>query len=198
MGRAIKQLVGGAMAFVPLVLAAIVGLVFYGEPLDGIDGRRPAPSAGGRDFLDEATRALTEGRRFRCTEAELNRHLAAALRVRESDGFEAFSEFRGLWIDLQASGPTVIIEREVLGLPATVSAKLRLEAGEGGLRVSVRGGKFGRLPVPAGALRLVREGLEHAAAACAPETELINLASDIQFEDGSLQLIPEGNAADQP
>jgi len=162
-------------------------LIFQGENLDRLKaGVVDAP--GGRDLLAEAESALEGGRSFEIDEVELNAHIGRVLQAREGDGFEIFAEFEGLWVRLLEGAFELVIERDVLGVESTVAVRVDVIPAEGGHGFRVTGGRFGRLPVPAGAMYLVRGGLRNIAAVFEPEKGVLSQVGAVTISPGRLRL----------
>ena len=180
------------VAFVfPIALAGALVLVFMPEPLDDIDGRESAlEEAVPVDLLEQIRAAVVRGQTFECTEAALNHYIRSVLDAREGDGFEMFAEFRGVWVRLNDGNFDIIFEREVLGLPSTVSAKIAIVPTETSFSIAAKGGRFGRLPVASGFLNLIRDGLEGVGRVFEPEKKVLSRAAGITIGDGWLRLEP--------
>ncbi len=174
---------------VPLALAGALVLVYTPEPLDDIGGRGGEKPVSPR-LLERAGAAFDVGRSFECSEAELNRHIRSEVAAREADGFEVFAEFRGLWVRLGEGRLELVFEREVLGLDSTVSAEIQIVREGDSFRIDAPGGRFGRLPVPGGCLKLISGGLENIGAVLGPEKQMLSRTNRITISDGRLRLDP--------
>lgn len=178
------------LTLVPLALAGALALVFLGEPLDDIEGRESGGGGANGDLLERAEAAIDAGLAFQATEAEINRHIQAVLEAREADGFELFSTFEGLWVRLGEGGFDLIFERDFLGLDSTVAARIVIETSDSGHRIDAQGGRFGRLPVPRGALSLIRDGLESAGKVFLPEKDVLSRSGELTIAPRQLRLEP--------
>jgi len=177
----------------PIVLVAALAMIYMPESLDDIAGRdtgREAPV----DLLEQVRSAVASGRGFECDEGALNQYIQTVLQGSEREGIDIFAEFRGLWIRLREGGFDLVYEREVLGFPSTVSAQLRIVREEGGYRIEVHGGRFGRLPVPPALLRLIAAGIVNAGRVFEPEKEVLSQCSGITISGGRLRLVPHSGA----
>lgn len=177
----------------PIALVAVLVRVYTPESLDDIAGRDTGLEAP-VDLLEQVRSAVASGRVFECGEGAINQHVQTVLEGRESEGIDILAEFRGLWIRLREGGFDVVFEREVLGFRSTVSAQLRIVRDEAGYRIEARGGKFGRLSVPPGFLRLIGEGLANAGRVFEPEKEVLSLSSGLTITAGRLRLDPHQGA----
>ncbi len=152
------------MLFVMALVVSIV-LIFMPQPLEGIDRTDEGGSVAG-DLLEEINQAILSGRSFKCSEKELNDHLRLVIDAREASGFEIFSEFKNLLVELNDNSIEIIFERKVLGIASTVSAQLSLKVFTEGTskmtEVKVIGGRFGSLPVTRNFVGLIRRSRERS------------------------------------
>ena len=182
--KAILALVG---VLLPFALVVMLVLIFQSEDLEAVKAG-VVHASGDRELLAEANAAIGQGRAFECGEAALNAHIGKVLAAREDDRFEMFVEFEGLWVRLLDGGFEVIFERDVLGVDSTVAARIEVVPTEEGHDLKVSGGRFGRLPVPAGALYLIRGGLKNIAAVFEPEKGVLSKAGSATFTPGRMRL----------
>jgi hypothetical protein len=180
-----------------LFVVALAGgtvLIFIPQSLADIDRTSEGETVTG-GLLAEVNRAILSGSSFKCSEKELNDHLRLVINARETEGFEIFSEFKGILVQLNEDGIEIIFERNVLGFTSTVSAQLTIQIFiEGSVRmteVKVIGGKFGSLPVTRSLVGLIRKALVNVGNVLAPEKEMLSCLGGITVKDGWLILQPQ-------
>ena len=185
------------LKLVPLALVVALAFVYTPEDLDDIDGRTagdqeqrvvaPVPPT---DLLQQVKEAVVSGQNFECSEEALNHYLRSVLEAREANGLDIFAEFRGLWIRLNEGSFELVFERQVLGLPSTVSAELRILRVEDRYMIEAVGGKFGRLSVPKGFLTLIKGGIENVGSVFEAEKKVLSRSGALTISDGWLRLEP--------
>lgn len=159
-------------------------LIFQAQDLTDIEGRAaagPAPV----DLLQHVTAAVTGGQDFECSETALNQYVNGLLEAKElSDAIE----FKGLWVRLHDGEIELIFEREVMGKATTVAASLSIEQRADGHVIRVSGGRFGRLPVPAGFARLLTPALVKLGKVFEAEKEVLSRSDGLTISSGWLRL----------
>jgi hypothetical protein len=175
---------GGLILALIAGLAAFLWLVFTPQDLSDV---ATGPAA---DLTGQLAKARREGGEVDLSEAQLNGFIAATLDARQAGSLEGAVTLRRVVVRLEDGFAEVVIEREILGFPQTVSMYLRvvqdaqdegavevsLEAGEliEGLGVPV-GGRFGKLRIPQGFLRMVLGSYVPLTSVYAPELRLLGL-----------------------
>ncbi len=210
-----------AVWFVVLALAGIAtALFFVGQPQDMGDIGGYDTQAGeanrGRDVAAVLRASVERGHAVTLTEMEINQWLARTLQARQGGLLEEHIELKGVWVRLSDGVAEVVIEREVAGWPVTVSMFLSIEQDESdeGLRTALnfhggryweylprppRGGRFGRLVVPQGSLRLVMPSYQSLAEVFSPELEDgFHRMARIRLEEKRLVLDPRGPEMEIP
>lgn len=195
-----------------LVIAAGLGLALFQmsrpQDLADVGGVGPAaPSAGSRDITVVLQNAVKRRIPVTLTEAEINRWLATRIRPKQGGALAADISFESVRVRLEDGRAEWILERSVMGRPATISMYTQVIQTEGpkGVEGLVErhggrfheaipypnvGGRFGRLPIPQGFLVLVMPSFAELAGALAPEWELIEQMARIRIEKGRLVLDP--------
>lgn len=201
-----------------IVLGGVVYLIFTPQDLSDVDGYRPrlstAPSPG-RDIEQVLKASLANRSPATLTEEEVNAYLLRTLRMKQEGPLKPYVEITGVWVRFRAGVGEVIIEREInldlqgkaLKRRQTVSMHLEIEqkVDEGGALLSgvnpaghgkefverllsPNAGRFGKLPIVEGYLRVVDKGFK-GVMGCYPEigktfTEMLTAGMRIKFEEG--------------
>lgn len=197
---------------VVFVVATICGLLFsvfllfQPQSLDGIGGTTSA--SGGRDVSAVLRESQQRQVPVTLTEAEINQWLARTLEVRQGGRFEDSVTFKRVVVRITDGLAEVVMEREIRGRPFTVSMFLTIDQVRDGnsLRTELnlhgggyapwlpsppRGGRFGRLPVPQGFLRMVIPSFESLAETLSDELDNgFKKMIYIRFEDKRVELDP--------
>jgi len=164
-------------------LGVFVWLIFSAQDLSDV-ARGPAA-----DLTGELAKARRAGGEVSISEAELNGFIGATLNGRQAGLLEGAVELRRVVVRLEDGFAEIVIEREIFGLPQTISMYLRIVQDEGSIRVSLEagelvegwgvpvGGRFGQLRIPQGFLRLVLGSYAQLTSVYAPELRLLGLES---------------------
>lgn len=215
---------GGCLSkllILPLLAAAIglgTAVFFVVQPQDLTDlgGYGPtAKAAPVRDMKVVLKNAIDRGYPLNLSEAEINQWLGHTLVTRQGGFLEGKVTLERIWVRLEEGRAEVIMERNLLGQPFTVSMYLQVERMEGpkGPMTEIRlhggpyhpdfpdppeGGRFGKLVVPQGFLLLVMPAYEKLAALFPEEIELgLREMSRIKIEKGHVVLDPRETTGQQ-
>lgn len=165
---------------------ALVGAgVFFmvqAQDLSDVEGRGPTEVSNKARDLKEVLRNSSErGYALTLRESEINRYLAQTLKGKQTGPLADKVSLREVLVRLETDRAEVVMVREVVGLPITVSMYLRveqLENPDGSVSTQIHrdggpyhdevpnpviGGRFGRVPVPQGFLYLVLPSFESLA-----------------------------------
>ncbi|MEY4570061.1 MAG: hypothetical protein RLZZ398_1500 [Verrucomicrobiota bacterium] len=199
-----------------ILLVPCIGLgaaVFYAvQPQDLTDlggyGPAVAKPEGQREMKAVLKNAINRSYPLTLSETEINQWLARTL-VAEQGGFlKGKITLKRVWVRLEDGRAEVVMERDFLGKPFTVSMYLqvaRMESPKGTITEIERhggpyhkdfpnppqGGRFGKLVVPQGFLLLIMPAYEKLAAAFPEEIELaFREMARITIENDRLVLDP--------
>ncbi len=164
--------------------AFVVGVLIY---LPGADF--PPAGASDADILevikDADAEALTE---VELTEAMINGLLQRTLTAHDTGPVSEFVRHGRVWIYLHENRAEIVMERRVVGHSSTIAIEVELEATGRARTLTVTKGRFGRLPVPSGVLRLVLPAFASLKAAYAEEIAAILSSKKITFAPGKMIL----------
>jgi len=153
----------------------ILALVWIAKPQDlgDIGGYEMTGEAGeARDLHAVLQASLRHGHPLSLTESEINHWLGRTLKMRQGGILADHVSLDRVWVRLEDGLAEIIMERQVMGQPFTVSMFLQIEQTQdkSGRRTVIerhggryvddfpipkRGGRFGSLVVPQGFLKLV-------------------------------------------
>jgi hypothetical protein len=208
---------GGCLSKLMLLLllaaAGGLGMAIYSalQPQDLSDLKNPAPVANPgpvRDVKVVLKNAIDRGFPVTLQETELNQWLGRTLVAKQGGLLEGKVTFDRVWVRLEEGIAEVIMERQFLGKPFTVSMYLQIERLESpqGMFTEIhpqggpyhpdfphppKGGRFGKLVVPQGFLHIVLPAFQNLAAQFPEEIELgLREMSRISLEKGRIVLDP--------
>jgi hypothetical protein len=190
-------------------LATAIVSVVQPQDLTDLGGYAPpAKPLPERDMKAVLRNAIDRGYAVTLSEAEINQWLGRTL-VTKQEGFLADKvTLNRVWVRLEEGRAEVIMDRSIMGHRFTVSMYLQAERVEGpdGTATDIilhggpyhpdfpkptRGGRFGKLVVPQGYLKLVMPAFEKLADKFREERELgFREMSRIRMEKGKLILDP--------
>ncbi|MGL5016858.1 MAG: hypothetical protein ACRDBP_01890 [Luteolibacter sp.] len=196
-----------------LAAAGGLGMAIYSavQPQDLSDLKTPAPAASPvqqRDVKVVLKNAIDRGFPVTLQEAEINQWLARTLVATQGGLLAEKVTFDRVWVRLEEGIAEVIMERQFLGKPFTVSMYLQIERLESpqGVFTEIhpnggayhpdfphppKGGRFGKLVVPQGFIHLVLPAFQKLAEQFPDEIELgLREMSRITLEDGRIVLDP--------
>jgi hypothetical protein len=175
------------LAFFNLVvyaLAAVAGGLVY---LPGADGPSGKVSSG--DILgtirDADAEALTE---VELTEEMINGLLQRTLIANDTGAVGDLVRHGRVWVYLHEGRAEIFMEKRILAHVSTVSIEVELDPTGTSRTLTVTGGRFGRLPVPSGSLRLVLPAFASLKDAYAKEIAAILSAKKVTFAPGKVIL----------
>jgi len=205
-----------------ILLAAAGGLgsaVYFAlQPQDLGDLSNPSATASAgqnRDIKVLLQNAIDRGYKITLSEAEINQWLGRTLMTKQGGFLEGKVTLDRVWVRLEEGRAEVIMARNFLGKPFTVSMFLQVERLEGFQETSTeiqlhggpfhpdfpnppRGGRFGKLVVPQGFLILVMPAYEKLAPLFSEEIRLgFQKMSRIHLEKGGIVLDPREPLGDQ-
>lgn len=201
-----------------LVAAGGLATAIYSavQPQDLTDlATPPAKPIAQREMKEVLKNAIDRGYPLTLQEAEINQWLGRTLVCKQGGLLAESVKFDRVWVRLEDRRAEVVMERHFLGRPFTVSMFVQVERVEGpqGAFTEIhlhggpyhadfpnppRGGRFGKLVVPQGFLRLVMPAYEKLAAQFPDEIELaLRSMSRIRMEKGSLVLDPREPLGEQ-
>jgi hypothetical protein len=192
-------------------------LISQPQDLGDIGGYGPATgSASSRDMKVVLQNSIDRGYPVTLTETEINTWLARVVEAKQGGFLSEQVKFRRVWIRLEDDRAEVVMEREILGWPLTVSMYLQVEQVESasGIKTQVhlhggpyhenlpqppRGGRFGQLVVPQGFLILVMPAYQEFAALFPDEIRLgFEEMARIRIEKDRLVLDPRAPTREVP
>ncbi|MEX2579379.1 MAG: hypothetical protein WD342_10000 [Verrucomicrobiales bacterium] len=129
-----------------LALIAMVGLPK--EDLSNVAGypHEPMAEEEPRNLLDEAQRVMMDRTSsIAFSEAEVNAYLNHRIEGEQSGVMATLVEFKGVYVDFSPEIAEIIVEREIFGMPLTISSKVHAEPYRGQIIYRPAGWTLGRV-----------------------------------------------------
>ncbi len=203
----LRRLLAWVLLATGLLLGVALVLLLQAQDLSDLSGAVPRGPA--RDLPQVLQRAVTHQYPITLTEGEINQWLGRALVARQGGCLAGVATLERVWVRLQDGCAEVVLVRHILGQPFTVSMFLQLAQtqgakgtltevllhggpyGSGSLPLPQRGGRFGKLVVPQGFLRLVTPAYAHLAEVFRTEIHLgFEEMTRVKIERGRLVMDP--------
>lgn len=194
------------------VAALGVAVSYIWQTQDLSDLKGVGPSAVGKKSPDlnvVIKNSLNGGYPITITEEDLNLYLRQTLEAKQGGLLEEWVKLKGVAVRLTEDQVEVILEREVFGYASTLSMYVGIEQSinpKGAVVTDIRlggkpyhesvshpirGGRFGKLEVPQGFLKLVLPAFESLGAVYKEEVEDgINAMQRIKIDKGKVLLDP--------
>lgn len=172
------------------MLAAVV-MVVLPRDMSKVGGYPVNPLAGEklRNLLAEAQKIMIDrNAQLSLSEEEVNRYLNQRLQGEQKGLMAALVKFRGVYLDFAPGTADVIIERELFGMPITMSAKLIAEQARGRAYYKPGGWTLGRVGLGERNLKPVIDLFLRLRGTCLDEYHVIQQMSDVRFEDNRVVL----------
>lgn len=206
-------------------LGAAIYFIALPQDLTDLDGRGPAAvSKDSRDLVEVMRNAIDGGYSASITEEDVNLYLRDTLKAEQGGVLASQVSISDVAVRLEDGRAEVIIVRDVAGYPLTLSMYLRVEQTEqpngrvttqifrdGGpyhesLPQPPVGGRYGRLPVPQGFLRLVLDSFVNLAGVYrttegggpTKALDFVDEMARVRIEEGKLVLDPVAGGMDLP
>jgi hypothetical protein len=172
------------------MLAAVVMVVLPrdmskvgGYPINPLAGDKP------RNLLAEAQKIMIDrNAELALSEEDVNRYLNQRLQGAQKGPMAALVKFRAVYLDFAPGTADVIIERELFGMPITMSAKLTTEQTRGRAYYKPAGWTLGRVELGERNVKPVIDLFLRLRGTFLDEYHAIQQMSDVRFEDNRVVL----------
>lgn len=175
---ALAMLAAVAMVVLPRDMSKVGGY-----PLNLLSDGKP------RNLLAEAQKIMIDrNAELSLSEEEVNRYLNARLQGEQKGPMAALVKFRAVYLDFAPGTAEVIIERELFGMPITMTAKLIVEQARGRAFYKPGGWTLGRVELGERNVKPVIDLFTRLRGACLDEYHAIQQMSDVRFEEDRVVL----------
>tara|TARA_R110000850_G_scaffold175640_4_gene301403 strand:- start:1707 stop:2273 length:567 start_codon:yes stop_codon:yes gene_type:complete len=169
----IGMLVLVVMVILPKDLSAI-----QGYPID------PMKNGAPRNLLDEVQNVMiSRNSEVAFTETEINQYLNQRMQGEQSGAMGALVAFKGVYADLFEGGFELIVERELFGLPITVTRRFRAEEFRHQMRYVPSGFTVGRISLGSRSIKPVVDMFGRMQSTCQEEIFTIKQMARVRYED---------------
>jgi len=182
------------LALVAIGMAAIIAMVVLPKKdMDDIQGYpvNPLTEEGAPPNLLQQTQQvmLEKNGEASFSEEEVNRYLNHRLQGSQGGLMGALVQFKGIYADFEPETVEFVIEREMFGLPLTMSSKLRPVEFRGQVRFEPAGWTLGRFELGSRIIQPVMEMFQRLRDTCADEYQAIRRLGELRFEDDRVVVV---------
>ncbi len=176
-----------------IVMLAVVAFVVLPKDLSKVSGYPATPIATGkpRNLLDESQRVMiSRDKALTFTEEQVNAYLNERLQGKQDGMMAILVKFKGVYVDFTPGYAEVIVEREFLGMPLTMSAKIKAEKFRRQVLYKPAGWTIGKIEFKSRNIKPVIEMFTRLRETLQDEYQAIKLMADVRFEEDRLVLDP--------
>lgn len=193
---------GGGVSFVTVLLGVVAMALLIATAMimlpvdleDRIDGYAAAPiptdgeNSEAKNWLPEMQSAVLDPtKKLEMTEAQVNRYLAKRLKGTQTGTFGGAVRYAGSYVDLRPGVAEVFIEREMFGMPLTMSVEVRrTEVSNGRETWKIGGGSIGRIQMGEATFGPVLKPFIRMFRTAVDDMDVMKAARNIDFAEGKL------------
>ena len=176
-----------------VVMLAIVAFVVLPKNLKTIAGYPATPTVSGesRNLLDEGQKLMiNRDGELSLTEEQVNTYLNERLKGKQEGMMAILVKFKGVYIDFTPGFAEVFVERELLGIPLTMSAKIKGERFRRQVLYKPAGWSIGKIEFKSRNIKPVIEMFTRLRESMQDEYQVLKMMTDVRFEEDRLVLDP--------
>ncbi len=184
------------MGVVAIGLVVLVGMFLAPKNLSFIQGYPAANAMSGnggkpRNLLAEGQAVMNKAGAGTLTysEEEVNRYLNQRLNGQQGGILGALVKFKGVYVDLDQDMAEFYIERSMLGLPLTMSSRVKVQRFRGEVMWKAAGGTIGKFNMNSRQLQPIVRAFTGALVNLEDEIDLLNHMADVKFEKDKIKLV---------
>ena len=179
------------MTMVALGMVAVVAMIILPKEMGSVKGYPVSPMASGepRNLLSEAQKLMTDREgKVTFTEAEVNQYLNQRIEGSQGGPLGALVQFKGIYADFSKDQAEFLIEREIFGIPVTMSSKVKSESFRGGLSFRSDGWTLGKINLSTRNVKPVIEMFIRMRASFLDEYQVLQTMANVSFDKDMVTL----------
>jgi hypothetical protein len=176
-----------------IIMLGVVTFVVLPKDLSKVAGYPATATVSGqpRNLLDESQRVMiSRDKALTFTEEQVNTYLNNRLQGKQDGMMAILVKFKGVYVDFTPGYAEVIVEREFLGMPLTMSAKIKGEKFRRQVLYKPAGWTIGKIEFKSRNIKPVIEMFTRLRETLQEEYQAIKLMADVRFEEDRLVLDP--------
>jgi hypothetical protein len=155
-----------------------------GYPIDPLKEKKDQ-----RNLLDEAQKVMvSRDKDLVISEAEVNAYLNHRLQGEQTGMMAALVKFRGIYVDFTPGFAEVIVERELLGLPITMTARVKPELFQRQVIYRPAGWSIGKIEFTSRNIKPIIGMFQRIRISCQEEFNTMKQMADVRFEEDKVIL----------
>lgn len=179
------------LTLVALAMLGIVAMVMMPKDLSAVKGYpvNPLSNETPANLLDQAQRVMIDREKaITFSEEDVNAYLNHRLQGEQGGAISALVKFKGVYVDFTPEHAEVIIEREIFGMPVTMSSKIRAEKFRRQVLYKSAGWSLGKIEFNSRNIKPVIEMFMRLRKTCMEEFTTMKQMADVRFEQDALVL----------
>ena len=179
------------LTLVALAMLAVVVMVVLPRDMSAIGGYPVNPLATGkpRNLLEESQKIMIQRTsEIAFTEEEVNQYLNHRLQAEQTGPMAALVKFRGIYIDFSPGFAEAVIERELFGMPLTMTSKIKTEKFRMQTVYRAETWTLGRIDLGARNIKPVIDLFLRLRNTCADEYQTMQQMVTVRFEENRVVL----------
>ncbi len=179
------------LTLMAMVMLAVVTLVVLPRDMSGVSGYpvNPLTASPPRNLLEEAQKTMvTRTADLSFTEEEVNQYLNHRLQAEQTGPIGALVKFRGIYIDFTPGLADIIIERELFGMPLTMSATVSTDKFRQQTTYHATNWRLGRIDLGKRNIKPVMDLFMRLRMSCLDEFQTLQQMIDVRFEEDKVVL----------
>ncbi len=181
------------LTLVAMGMLAVVVLVVLPREMTSVAGYpvNPLTSVKPRNLLEESQKMMiSRTADLSFTEEEVNQYLNHRLQAEQTGPMAALVKFRGVYIDFTPGLADIIIERELFGMPLTMSATISTDRFRQQTVYRATNWHLGRIDLGKRNIKPVIDLFLRLRMSCLDEFQTLQQMADVKFEENKLFLNP--------
>ena len=189
---------GGGISFmtvlltlIALTMLGVVAMVILPRDMTTVAAYPVNPLTSGkpRNLLEESQKMMiTRTADLSFSEEEVNQYLNHRLQAEQTGPMAALVKFRGVYIDFTPGMADIILERELFGMPLTMSATISTEKFRQQTIYRATNWHLGRIDLGKRTIKPVIDLFLRLRMSCLDEFQTLQQMVDVKFEDNKVFL----------
>lgn len=183
---------GVFLFLIAIAMMAIVAFVVMPKDVSHVKGYPIDPLTEKKDqrnLLDEAQKVMvSRDKDLVISEAEVNAYLNHRLQGEQTGMMAALVKFRGVYVDFTPGFAEVIVERELFGLPITMTARVKPELFQRQVIYRPAGWSIGKIEFNSRNIKPIIGMFQRIRTTCQEEFSTMRQMADVRFEEDKVIL----------
>ena len=179
---------------VAIAMIVIIVMVVLPKDLSGVKGHPVDPLVEKKDvrnLLAEGQKIMVDRKEvLEISEAEVNKYLNVRLQGDQQGIMSSLVKFKGAYFDFSPGVAEVIIERELFGMPITMTSRIRPEKFQRQVIYRNAGWSIGKIDFTSRNIKPIIDMFVRMRIACKEEYDVLTQMNGVSFEEDKVILDP--------